>query len=622
MRILLLLLSVVMLSACVFTAEMPSAQVAVSPDRLLEYGGAQADALQPGYAGQDWLFVAQAGQAIQLTLSAEAALALTLRAPDGQIIAEGSSIMLLMPATGTYRATVARAEASGTALYTLALSNVVQATATATPTPTATATLTATSSPTATPIYAAFGTFLGRLASGQTVEGRFERAGETQVVAFAATAGQYLYMRMQPLSSSFDPALTLFDSQGNALITDEESGGADTPLFDHLPLPQTDTYIVQMRADAAAGDYRLEFRLDAESGATVATIAAPLPTPPLSAGASAPVNDGALRDHSPAPGQVERPGDYDRFTIEGHANDVLTVAVRPADQSSLVPAFEIYDPDGGLLQRAESSQGSGGVALAPAVLLPRDGIFSVFVLGLGDTTGAFIISYGLDGSYTNNLRPFVAPDAPVQATLPAPGVRDIWQIVFNAGDVITAAVTAETGDFDPALELATSDGIRIAYDDSGLQSAVIQQATIPARGIYLLRVTGVNANSAGSYQLAWRYLTVAPTPTPRPSVMPLMAVDADLMTGASLEYPFIGQAGQRIRVTVANAGDTDTTLDPLAAVIAPDGTVLLEVDDSGGDLNPQFDLDLPADGVYWLRVSSYGETGGAFIARVERLTFE
>ncbi|MCC6614508.1 MAG: hypothetical protein IT320_13590 [Anaerolineae bacterium] len=622
MRLIALVFALIVLVACASPTEMPVAQVAVSPDRLLEYGGAQADALQPGYAEQDWLFVAQASDAIQLTLDTREPLSLILSTAEGQTVAEGNSIMLLIPSDGTYRARVTRQDTSGTALYTLALSSVVLETATETPTPTlpatATSTPTATTTPTATPIYAALGTFLGRLASGQSLVGRFEHAGETQVVTFEATAGQYLYLRLQPLSDGTDPALALFDSQGNLLISDEESGGADTPLFDHLPLPQTDTYIVQMRVDASGGDYQLEFRLDAQAD----TFAPPtaIPTQALDTLVTAPVsNDSVLRDHRPSSGQIERSGDYGRFTIDGHTNDVLTVAVHAAGDAALRPAFEIYDPDGALLQRVEAPAGSG-IALAPAVLLPRDGIFSVFVLGLGETTGAFTIAYGLDGSYTDNLKTFAAADVPAQATLPEPGVRDVWYAALNAGDVITAAVIAESGGFDPALELATLDGVRIAYDDSGTQNPVIQQATIPNTGTYLLRVTGANASSAGSYSLTWRYLTTAPTPTPPPTIMPLMSIDDELMPGVIEEYAFLGQVGQRVRITVMAAGATQ--FDPRAAVVAPDGTVLIEVDDSGGDLNPQFDLDLPTAGVYQLRVSSYDETGGAFIARVERLTFD
>ncbi|MBE0689334.1 MAG: hypothetical protein IH587_04335, partial [Anaerolineae bacterium] len=99
----LLLVSVILLAACASTAELPASQVAIAPDRLLEYGGAQADALQEGYAAQAWLFVAQAGEAIQLTMRSDKSLVLVLAltAPDGRIVAQGSSITLVMPVDGT-----------------------------------------------------------------------------------------------------------------------------------------------------------------------------------------------------------------------------------------------------------------------------------------------------------------------------------------------------------------------------------------------------------------------------------------------------------------------------------------------------------------------------------------
>ncbi|MCL4246634.1 MAG: hypothetical protein KJ065_00635 [Anaerolineae bacterium] len=618
MRLWMLIAAILLVAAACAPTDVASPEIAIAPDRLLEYGGAEADALQEGFAAQNWLFVARAGQPIQLSIDSEQALSLQLAAPDGQLIASGSSIVINAPADGTYTATIARGSLAGTAIYTLSLESVPPPTATATTTASPTPTVTPSATP--TPVYAALGTYLGQPVSGQTINGRFEQTGDTQVIAFAGMAGQFLFLRLQTLDGAIDPALTLFDSQGAVLLTDEESGGADTPLFNQVQLPYTGDYFVQLRADSGGGDYQVAFRLDAQP-ALLPTSAPPSPTPPISALASPLVSeDSVLRDHVPASGQVERPGDFARFTIEAQANDVLTVAARASDESGLRPAFEFYDPEGALLARAEAASGGEPLALASAVSVPVDGIYSVFVLGLNDTTGSFSLAFGRDGSYADNPKIFAPPDVPSQATLPALGMRDVWFVSLSAGDVITAAVIAESAGFDPALELANTDGLRIAYDDSGTQNPVIQQAVIPDSGTYLLRVTGANAGSAGSYRLVWRYLTAAPTPTPQPVASPLMSADDALGPGVPREYRFLGQAGQRIRVNVA--GTDATPLDPVAAVFAPDGTLLIEVDDSGASLNPQFDLDLPATGVYVLRVGSYGEAGGAFIARVERLNFE
>ncbi|MCA9910330.1 MAG: hypothetical protein KC519_16840, partial [Anaerolineae bacterium] len=277
MRLWMLIAVVLLVIAACAPAEVPSSEIAVAPDRLLEYGGAVADVLQEGFAAQNWLFVARAGQPIHLSIDSDQNLLLQLTAPDGQIIATGSSIVITAPADGTYTATIARDSAAGTAIYTLSLVSVPLPTATATATARPTSTVTPSATP--TPVYAAFGTYLGRLVSGQTLDGRFEQAGDNQVIAFEGMTGQFLFLRLQTLDGVFDPALTLFDPQGTILLTDEESGGADTPLFNHIQLPYSGDYFVQLRADGGSGDYQLAFRLDAQP-APVPTSVLPSPTPP------------------------------------------------------------------------------------------------------------------------------------------------------------------------------------------------------------------------------------------------------------------------------------------------------------------------------------------------------
>jgi hypothetical protein len=70
----------------------------------------------------------------------------------------------------------------------------------------------------------------------------------------------------------------------------------------------------------------------------------------------------------------------------------------------------------------------------------------------------------------------------------------------------------------------------------------------------------------------------------------------------------------RVRVLAEEGSD----FDPAAALIAPDGEVLIEVDDTEGDLNPRFNFELPADGTYNVRVNGY-ISGGPFEVLVEEL---
>ena len=90
-------------------------------------------------------------------------------------------------------------------------------------------------------------------------------------------------------------------------------------------------------------------------------------------------------------------------------------------------------------------------------------------------------------------------------------------------------------------------------------------------------------------------------------------VDDSVAEGQYQFYAFQGQAGQRVHIeAIANAGEL---LDPVIAILNPDGDIILEADDSNGSLNPMTDLTLPDDGTYQVRVNGY-LSGGQFTLRV------
>ncbi|MFW5772828.1 MAG: PPC domain-containing protein, partial [Phototrophicaceae bacterium] len=129
-----------------------------------------------------------------------------------------------------------------------------------------------------------------------------------------------------------------------------------------------------------------------------------------------------------------------------------------------------------------------------------------------------------------------------------------------------------------------------------------------------LRVWAEEAASSGDYVLIWRYINVAPTATPPLALAPVMTVRDSVPDGEYRFYTFQGEAGQRVRMRVeAEAG---SGFDPVAALLGPDGDLLVEVDDVDSDLNPSFTFQLPQSGSYNVRVNGY-LAGGPFTVYVE-----
>jgi hypothetical protein len=58
----------------------------------------------------------------------------------------------------------------------------------------------------------------------------------------------------------------------------------------------------------------------------------------------------------------------------------------------------------------------------------------------------------------------------------------------------------------------------------------------------------------------------------------------------------------------------------VAALLDSSGATVAEGDDSGDSLNPDFQVLLPEDGTYNLRINGYGDSGGSVSVTVELLS--
>nr|PZN48429.1 MAG: hypothetical protein DIU68_21680 [Chloroflexota bacterium] len=404
--------------------------------------------------------------------------------------------------------------------------------------------------------------------------------------------------------------------RGNPLASDDNSGGGTTALLRNILLPASGEYIIRARGDGV-GEYRLGLTLSLERLPVTPNI--PPPTPTATPTATAEPRSDRLLDHVPVTGVIARPGDFARYPIVALEGEVFTVGVSPVGSSGLRPRIELYSPSGELVRQASASlSNAAGDALVPAYQAAESGTYVALVLGEGGTTGEYIISYGLGVSRENILRGPLYADQTMTGDIARRGLRDVWTVYLNAGDVITATANPQSSLFDPVLELVAPDGSIIAWDDNsgGGLTPLIGSARAPVTGAYLLRVAGASAASSGAYTVIWRYVAAAPTATPPAATILLMSVDDVAPERTYLDYPFQGLAGQRILIRVT--ASPGSSLDPVVALVAADGTILARVDDYGDDLNPVLEYVLPATGTYFARVDGY-QSSGAFEMTIEAL---
>lgn len=599
--ILLSVLFALLLAAC-------QAAPAATPQpiaRILNFWQPVSDTLAG--ADQSWQFVGQAGDAVRLRVLGEG-ITLTLRDSAGTALGQGADIEASLPADAIYTVTV-----SGSGAYQLGLSYTDRANpAEVTPSPLPQVVGVPTPTP---PYYAALGDIQGAITSGAAQTGAFAGADEQHVYTFEGQAGQYATIRLARLSGAADPVLTLYSPDGAPVAMDDDSGGDRAAMLRNIRLPEGGVYSLQAGGGGFSGGYELSLFLSAAAfGITPTVFPQPtetpfveVPTPILGAA----VNDSRLTDHAPLIGSFTRVGDVFRYTFEAAAGQPVTISASTLPGWNVRPRLEVYNADGELVAAVDSD--ADGEALIADLVPAQSGVYLVYVTA-GSATGDFMIAYGTGNSWQDVQRGRIEPDRPTNSTLLRRGQREVWSLPLRQDDVISAAVRPLNAGLNPMLELVAPDGSLVAQaDNSGGTDRLIAAARAPVTGLYRLRVT---LTASGGYTLVWRAVSLAPTPTPQPALLPILAADDAAQRDEYRFYPFQGQAGQQVQIrVVASPG---SRFDPVAALLAPSGAVIAEADDTDGSPDAEIIVTLPAEGTYRVRVNGY-LSAGAFTLTVAAL---
>jgi hypothetical protein len=622
-RIFACLWLLIALAACQFGAPPETNELRL-PVRLINFWERVEGSLSSAGELQPFQFVGAQGDGIQAQAQSAASITLKLEDKGGLLLMQAEkTLVFTLPENGVYTLAV---QSPAAASYELELTYTDRPSpsATATLTPTITATPTNTPTPTATlPYYARLGTFVTVLQSNQLRPGEFSVPEERHVYTFEGRTRQYIQAQAVRLSGEIDPVIRLFDPNGLELATDDDSGGHAGALLRNVQLAQDGLYSLQVWGRGLAGTYQISLLMTDLALAVTPTFVAqstwtPIPdspTPTLKAA----ISGENLYDHLPVIGSIERPGDFDRYPISAAQGQTLTIGLTLPPDSTLRPIIEVYDPEGSLVARATpAASNARGDAFIPALLAAQNGAYVIFVTGERDSIGEYIIAYGDGVSHQDVAHGLTTADQVYAGDLPKRGLRDVWNLDLQQEDVINAAVSAVSGGLDPVLELVAPDGSQVAMDDNGGggTASLIASARAPVSGRYQLRVVAANASSDGKYTLVWRYINLAPTPTPLPGTVLLLSYKDIVPDNTYQYYAFYGQAGTQVHIqAIAQPG---SSLDPVAALLDADGNLIAEGDDSQGDLNPRFTATLPTDGSYRVRVNGY-LSSGPFELTVEQL---
>lgn len=652
------LLAASWLALMVIAACSPPTEPPIVAIRVLEPWMAYSDVAAAGEPAHAWQFVVAEPGPIRVRVQTDADLQVTLKAADGALLAAGRDMSVLLPAAGVYSVEVQVTSGAGgiysievsysdrtpvpsstptptaipsltptmpptiTSSYTPSrtptptLTFTPSQTYTATLTPSATFTSSATYTPsttftpslTPTAVWATLGSLIGTLVPGVETEGVLISAFDRHIYALEVDAGAFITVHAAAIGAEFDPAITLYDPRGMAIAFDDDSGGAGAARILNVRAAEGagGTYFVQVGGAALSAGATGGYRLRAEVGAPTAAAGQPdelaeqsAPRPmnqPIPA-----VSDG-LTPGQPVIDQLVSAGAVRRFLIETGGGAIITVAARAGTGSGVIPRIEVVNPGGDLMLAASGT--SAVPAIIPGLALLEAGTYSVYVTSAAGA-GDVIVGYDFGEAYVATFLGDAPPDRVISGALALPGSRDVYTMPLSAGDVIDLEIGAAGG---LTLALNGPDGTRLAQTDGRISGL-----TIGANGMYAVSIFAADGSRISAYQWAWRRVIAGSTPTPTPERIPLLTTDDVLSAQAYRYYPFFAQAGQTVRVRVSGV----PPVDPVVAVLAADGSVIAEGDDSADGLNPDLRFVIPQDGTYTLRASAYNSAGGAVTIRVE-----
>lgn len=597
---------------------LASLDALVEDARDLQFWEAADGALRVDDERALWKFGAPVNAMVRLKLVQRGGALLTMRlsTPTGALLAEGDEIAINLPLTGVYSVEVVRlAGQEGAAAYQIGLGYLDR-----TPPPATTPLPEIVGVPTPTPPYATLGRFVRALRPGEEAAGRLDENARPDIYAFEGRAGDLITLELRRLSGTIDPLLRLYAPGGEALAVDSNSAGGLDARLRNLRLPLDGEYSIQV-SGTGSGEYRLRLAAGEQPVTVDRGSEAPEATPTAYLTPLVPElpSESRLVDHQPVIGALARSGDFARYSFTANATERVSIAVVPAGDGRLRPAFELYGPEGEAIGSARgSTSAAGGAALGTGIPIPSSGTYVLLILGDDGTSGSFLVGFGRGVTYREIYQGEPPPETRLAGLISTPGVRDLWRLPLRAGDVITVAVSPTSDSFDPVIELATEDGIIFERDDNsgGGRAALIRLANIERDGVVHLRVFDALGRGQGGYALIWRYINRAATPTPLPANVPLLYLSDSVEANAYQFYPFQGEAGQQIRVQVlARPG---SNLDPVATLLDPQGQEFASGDDSPNSLNPDLFVTLPETGTYTLRVNGY-LSAGPYDVRVDWL---
>ncbi|MEM7445821.1 MAG: PPC domain-containing protein [Pseudomonadota bacterium] len=490
----------------------------------------------------------------------------------------------------------------------------------------------------ATDDYAGDVSTAGGLGVGGSIAGDLEVNNDTDWFAISLTEGQVVTLDLEgsPTNQGTlpDPYLTIYDSNGNQLLTNDD-GGQGLNSSTEFTAPYGGTFFVEARGFGGdAGTYLLS--------AQSAAAPPPPPPPPSDDYADNVGTSGEIGVGGTVLGDLEQSNDKDWFAIQLVAGETVVFDLQgaPTNQGTLTdPYLTIFDQAGNELQR--NDDGGEGVNSQLEFTAPTTGIYYLEARGFGGASGTYILSAAQVAGPPLTIADDYASDVGTTASLQvggqsygeleSPNDADWFALVLGAGQTVELSLEGEaTGAgtlSDPLMVVYDQFGNQLDRNDDGgegLNSNL--QFTAPGAGTYYVSAEAFGS-STGSYSLS--AYPVGPPPTVGKGPGDDYPSDASTTGTLAVNGSASGNieqiddtdwfaiqlgGGETVQISLEGAPTGAGTLpDPVLAVFDQNGYEVAYNDDGGDSFNSLVTFVAPATGTYYVSAEAFADHTGTYL---------
>ena len=436
---------------------------------------------------------------------------------------------------------------------------------------------------------------------GEVVSGEINNAAPRVVYAVDVLRCDFLSIRLRTTSGNLDPILTVLDTDGNAIVTRDDSDGSLDIAIEPVSIPASGRYLIVVG--------RFGYGLGTTSGSFELAIDR------IGNGSA---HGCALRYGDTVYNGITNTDPRVIYSFRAQQGDIINIAMERRT-GDLDPRLEVADNAGFLLAEIDDVFGTTD-AYIDALLIPHDGIYYIIASRYGEETGTstgnfvLMLEESRESGLGNSSRAAIPIrfGSTVEGTLTNTRYEQYYRFEANQNDIITVRMNRQSDTIDAYLVITNAALQELTFNDdsNGSQNATIEDFLIPADGTYYILATRFEREdgvTTGRYSLqvesGGNAFDSVPANIRRINYGVTVTGTIDDVTPDVL-YAFWGNEGDKVTVALNRA---DGDLDPVVSIVAEDRvSVYLSDDDGGNGQNALIDeFNVPSTGIYYIRAERY-----------------